>query len=678
VSLNCEVLLTIIITSMNKEYFNNVQYKQIISKKLKYSNLFNVEFLYEDTNSKDFDIKLKECINKIESKYFLVIDTKHIFTKDYIVEIIEYLKCRDIYLLEPYKFLGDIPKNFVKELLPKDYYLKETSIFGVILNTNMFKEFLVANEYLDYGTWYINYRLYYSILKITPYRIGYSVNSDTFIVNGIDYNEGIESIFIENTLSSLELRLYKLRYIVLMLRRIKIKEQTYLPTYAFMNVIKDLKIEDIEKYTLITDKLELGLINYFNNSKNNYEMLYKKLDKYDVIFNITNNDMKFNSFVKLYDIKFLNENVKIFKEYRELKVTNDIQDLANFEYHFNKISKDSILIFMDRSLNADDNAEHLYSYFIKNYPEFKNAYFALHKNSKDWNRLKLKGFKLLELWSKEFYEKFYLSDAFISSQIYNISYKDKNLANSRFVYLQHGVMLNDMKDWIISKYCDLFIATGELEENYLKKYNLIETINTGLPRFENLEKKCDSNKILFMPTWRFELNKMNDLQFIKSGYFKALNNLINNRVLLNYLENKDLELVIKLHPNIIKRSKLFNISERVILSEESYSELISNSKFVLTDYSSVVIDAAFVDIPIGYYQFDKESFFDNQPYNQRMNFENEGLGVVLYSEDDIVDYLVNEKYYDDREKYKGRNDKFFKGVDKNNINKNIIERILAL
>ena len=262
--MNCEVLLTIIITSMNKEYFNNVQYKQIISKKLKYSNLFNVEFLYEDTNSKDFDIKLKECINKIESKYFLVIDTKHIFTKDYIVEIIEYLKCRDIYLLEPYKFLGDIPKNFVKELLPKDYYLKETSIFGVILNTNMFKEFLVANEYLDYGTWYINYRLYYSILKITPYRIGYSVNSDTFIVNGIDYNEGIESIFIENTLSSLELRLYKLRYIVLMLRRIKIKEQTYLPTYAFMNVIKDLKIEDIEKYTLITDKLELGLINYFN------------------------------------------------------------------------------------------------------------------------------------------------------------------------------------------------------------------------------------------------------------------------------------------------------------------------------------------------------------------------------------------------------------------------------
>ena len=134
--------------------------------------------------------------------------------------------------------------------------------------------------------------------------------------------------------------------------------------YRKLQLIKDLKIEDIEKYTLITDKLELGLINYFNNSKNNYEMLYKKLDKYDVIFNITNNDMKFNSFVKLYDIKFLNENVKIFKEYRELKVTNDIQDLANFEYHFNKISKDSILIFMDRSLNADDNAEHLYSYFI--------------------------------------------------------------------------------------------------------------------------------------------------------------------------------------------------------------------------------------------------------------------------------------------------------------------------
>ncbi|MGG7058099.1 CDP-glycerol glycerophosphotransferase family protein [Clostridium tertium] len=676
--MNREVLLTIIITSVNKDYLNSYQYKQINSVKLKYGNLYNIKFIYEDNNSKEFNNELKDCINNIDSKYFVVIDTKHIFTNNYIKEIIEYLKTRNIYLMEPYKFLGDIPQNFIKELLPRDYYLKETSIFGVIFNTNTFKEFLFANEDLYYGTWYINYRLYYSILEVKPYSIGYSVNSDVFVINGIEHDESAERIFIDYLTCSLELKLYQLRYIILMLRSIKIKEKTSLSRYLFINVIKNLKLEDIEEYTLITDKLELGLVNYLSSSKKHYEMLYKKLDKYDVIFNISNTEMYFNCFVKLYDIKFLDEDVKIFKEYRELKVSDNVSELAKFENHFSKISKDSILIFMDRSLNADDNAEHLYSYFIKHYPEFKNAYFALHKNSKDWIRLKLKGFKLLELWSKEFYEKFYLSDALISSQIYTISYKDKNLSNSRFVYLQHGVMLNDMKDWIIGKYCDLFVATGEVEENYLKKYNLIETINTGLPRFESLEKKSDSKTILFMPTWRLKLNKVDDFQFIKSVYFKALNSFINNKSLLDFLDKEDLELVIKLHPNIIKRSNLFHIPERVKLSDESYSKLISNSKFVLTDYSSVAIDAAFINIPIGYYQFDKESFFENQPYNKRIDYEMEGLGVVLYTEEEIVDYLVNEKYNHDRNTYKTRRDDFFRGVDKNNINRNIIERILAL
>lgn len=676
--MNYEILLTIIITNMNKEYLNSYEYKSLISKKLKYSNLFDIKFIYEDSNSKEFVGELKSCIDSLESKYFVVIDVSHSFTNDYLIETLEYLKIRTIYMMEPFKFLGNIPKNLNIELLPRNYYLKETSIFGVTFNTNMFKEFLIANEDLYYGTWYINYRLYYSILKISPYKIGYTVNTDTFIVNGIEFDDSYETIFIDNVSASLELRLYQLRYIILMLKRIKNKHKTNLSTYAFMNAIKNLKVKDIEQYTLITDKLELGLVNYLSNLQNRYEILFKKIDGYDIIINISNTELTFDSFVKLYDIKFENENIKIYKEYRKLKAPDNIAELANFENHFNKISKDSILIFMDRALNADDNAEHLYSYFIENYPDFKNAYFALHRNSKDWDRLRLKGFKLLELWSKEFYEKFYLSDVFISSQIYNIEYKGKNLSNSRFVYLQHGVMLNDMKDWIVSKYCDLFIATGEMEEKYLKQFNLIETINTGLPRFESLQKKSNSKKILFMPTWRFELNKINDLKFIKSEYFKALNNLINNRVLLDYLEKKDLELIVKLHPNIIKRKHLFNISNRVRLSDDSYSKLISDSKFVLTDYSSVVIDAAFIDIPIGYYQFDKDSFFENQPYNRRVDFEVDGLGVVFYSEDEIVDYIVKEKYEDDRLKYKERSDNFFSGIDKGNINKNIIERILSL
>ncbi|BEJ86316.1 hypothetical protein B10525_14490 [Campylobacter jejuni] len=38
---------------------------------------------------------------------------------------------------------------------------------------------------------------------------------------------------------------------------------------------------------------------------------------------------------------------------------------------------------------ADDNAEHLYRYVMKNYPE-KNIAFVLRKNSHDYKRLKKK------------------------------------------------------------------------------------------------------------------------------------------------------------------------------------------------------------------------------------------------------------------------------------------------
>src|SRR6185295_18778939 len=52
-------------------------------------------------------------------------------------------------------------------------------------------------------------------------------------------------------------------------------------------------------------------------------------------------------------------------------------------------------IFIDRDMQADDNGEHLYRWVRRNHPQI-NAFFVLRKSSRDWDRLKKEGFRLLE------------------------------------------------------------------------------------------------------------------------------------------------------------------------------------------------------------------------------------------------------------------------------------------
>ncbi|HEG0504089.1 TPA: capsular biosynthesis protein, partial [Campylobacter jejuni] len=55
----------------------------------------------------------------------------------------------------------------------------------------------------------------------------------------------------------------------------------------------------------------------------------------------------------------------------------------------------SLWLFADMPFRADDNAEHLYRYVMKNHLK-QNIVFVLRKNSHDYKRLKKEGFKLVD------------------------------------------------------------------------------------------------------------------------------------------------------------------------------------------------------------------------------------------------------------------------------------------
>ncbi|WP_034796367.1 hypothetical protein, partial [Ewingella americana] len=80
--------------------------------------------------------------------------------------------------------------------------------------------------------------------------------------------------------------------------------------------------------------------------------------------------------------------------------------------------------------------------YVKNQQPQINAFFALRKNSKDWERLRSEGFNLVDFESDKFDIIYDRAAVLLSSHIDRCftSYNGKySLANKKFIFLQHGV-----------------------------------------------------------------------------------------------------------------------------------------------------------------------------------------------------------------------------------------------
>ena len=174
-------------------------------------------------------------------------------------------------------------------------------------------------------------------------------------------------------------------------------------------------------------------------------------------------------------------------------------------------------LLMDRDISADDNAEHLYRYLKENHPE-QSIVFALRSTSKDWSRLKAEGFNLIDFGSPEFEETLRGVSMILSSQAddYVHSYfGDSYLNSKKFVFLQHGIIMNDLSSWLNSFVPSLMLTSTPQEASYLASdgstciYTSRQVALTGLPRHDRLIKKRSEHEahggrstILVLPTWR--------------------------------------------------------------------------------------------------------------------------------------------------------------------------------
>ena len=668
-------LLTIVLGEPGPLDRESAIYRRLLAARLRYESQFTILHV-EGTITTEVIARL--C-GIIESKYVVFMGTSHQLAATYITTMLEYLRSRTVYLAEPVFYNGAIASNVASTKIDDAYrYARDTDVFGVAFNTRRLADALEALGDVDRSALYLSYRLYWSIGAAKPLNAGYSLASDTKSAIGLHIAHHVARLIPLIPTASKELRLYLLRYLALFLRGIRSQKETQVSLGHLRDIARNYRLVELLRHVEPLQPFEASWIRWLNSSSSD-QHLYKQLSHRDSYLVFREGESAAEAALQLYTLRFGADTVTIQKAYEPRDRRAGFSRANSYDFYSRPIRHSSTVLFFDRPLQADDNAEHLYEYFMVNHPEFTESYFALNPKSADWARLEAKGFKLVPIFTRDFYDKFLISDLVVSSQIYNIRYRGKSFANSRFVYLQHGIQLNDMTDWVLSKYFDVFVATGQLEADYLGGLAPVETLNSGLPRFEALAKeKTEPSHLLFMPTWRFNLHQTSAENFAKTDYFRAIDSVLSDPLLLNFLSETDRILHVKLHPNVEKRASHFRFSERVVQSDLSYREAIASAEMVFTDYSSAVLDAAFIGTPIAYYHWDAENFFRDQPYEARLDYLQDGLGPVFHEHSDLIDHIVQGHYLRPDELFSKRRKQFFQGVDPARINAVIVERMLSL
>lgn len=258
------------------------------------------------------------------------------------------------------------------------------------------------------------------------------------------------------------------------------------------------------------------------------------------------------------------------------------------------------------------------------------------------------------------------------------------LARSKTIFLQHGVTKDDISHWLnkYDKRIFLIVTVSDKErESFLESdygYSEESVKVLGFPRFDFLERLEDKREVVFMPSWRRQYDLLKEDEFIQTDFFKSINELLNDHELLEFLKSKNYKLVFKPHRNILKFINAFNIPDGVKLGHDiSYNDIFNHSSLLITDYSSVAFDFAYIKKPLIYYHPNKDYHFDvDKSY---FKYDSMGFGPVTETLDElkgqIMKSIENKCMMD--EEYEKRVDDFFTYIDKNNSER-IIDAILEI
>ena len=370
--------------------------------------------------------------------------------------------------------------------------------------------------------------------------------------------------------------------------------------------------------------------------------------------------------------------------------------LAQF---FRTLNKKDIWLICDKANRADDNGEAFFRYMQQVNPQNTKLYFLIGKATPDFKRLSEIGkvipymswrHKILYLISN------YVISAYSHNEInnpfigYHTPYRDL-LQKCQYIFLQHGIIKDDLSKGLNRSHKDI---KGFVTSTYEERKSILDTPAylyheseiwlTGLPRYDRLYH-AEVNSIVIMPTWRRDLfgeyHAKDSSWTLKAGFedsdfYCFYQGLLNHKRLLDKAEKMGYTIEFVPHPIFFPYIDRFSFpaSVKVSNTEVVYRDIFARNKLLITDFSSVAFDFAYLEKPVIYTHFDKNHYAEGY-----FDYERDGFGEVEYDLESTVDRIIEymENGCELKEVFRKRIERFFVFHDTSNCQR-VYEKILEL
>lgn len=327
------------------------------------------------------------------------------------------------------------------------------------------------------------------------------------------------------------------------------------------------------------------------------------------------------------------------------------------------IARPNIWVISELPDKARDNGYWLFRFIRTEHPELP-VYYPIRHTAPDYSKVAELG-NVVEYGSLKHFVLYWAAKKYMGTtkqhgyphQRVCMLFALNKLVKQKYVFLNHGFArgYSGIVDALKTNYALVF-AMSSLEKKILVEMNhqppeRVQAI--GFCRHDNLnDSLLDNRLLLFMPTWRMwldsrylkdpdELRERKQL-FLESSYYHRIQELLCSPRLVAFLEDNDLRLVVYLHSYAQGYATEFQSTcSRITIAYESdydVQDLLKRASYLITDYSSIVFDYAYMKKPCCYYQFDAEEFSQKQYAEcDYYTYEQNGFGPIFFELDDVLD-----------------------------------------
>ena len=310
-------------------------------------------------------------------------------------------------------------------------------------------------------------------------------------------------------------------------------------------------------------------------------------------------------------------------------------------------------LISERGDDARDNGYWMFKYLREHHPNI-NAIYVIDPRSVDAGKVKKCG-PTLKKGSLKHWLVFISADVRMSTHLFLFApspyagqwLKRHHIKHSINVDLQHGITHNRFPSTFKEvNGSDLYICGAKPEHDWVINtfhWDNQTAVLTGFARFDGLHSFQTKNQILIMPSWRTDLRDLSEELFLESEFYKRWNRLLNHPSLIGFAEANHTSILFYIHYSLQKYAKLFKTpSPRIVSStfeQNDVQQLLKESKLLVTDYSSVFFDFAYMHKPLIYFQFDEVDFYNKHYQRGFFVHERDGFGPVARTEEEVIRFI---------------------------------------